>query len=857
MQNEREFRGCMGTIMHLFDFNRALTTRKILPPRTFSGELEAPQKSLEIPGRGKKDENDNEEKKRNPNVVARLMGLDTMPDKSKSGDHSRSSSVSSKQISIDKEQHTYPVSLPKSRSVGEGYSPMPYNIARVGQTLDSRSHSFREHSQEKQLEEFKRDFEARQSLQYSERSQYFQHENLNFDPNNFQQRSHDAGGLFYRDKFMDSPRTSPSARKRYTQSTEFLDALEYLQKNEKILVKAHHDSTPLLARHSNPPHYGLANKSYAQERAPRPNMKELAGSRSPLPLHSRSSSPTRNSATTLPATIVVLKPNSGLATRTSEKLKNYKDESGQNSKATSTEFRKTRDIPQLKEGKNNGNHVSKAFKELDSEDDSASISSSNKKLLPKITLKRSLSANGNEASSGLRNLSSKSNLGLQSSPRPGKSMTDNSKEEKKVVAKKDSQCLRRSEVRKVSSRSHSVPRPDKDVHDRSASTGYARSSNSTTDSAKKKPDSQNLMSKRKTQSKKDTLPLTQSKERMAGLGGKGENAQGIIVNAGANHSEDKIEAIIQEERPIDNGVDGSCKQHSVDVKSEFPSPNSVLDGPFQQEIPSPLNTKEVTTDFHELREKLCSLKSDGNDTSDSDQSVHVFHEVEMLKLIPEDGVLAARTELSSDKSMDLDEMHRPNFESVDVEGIPFTKGNEASLLYVRNLLVSAGFNNDNILKTAAQPIDPQVFYRLEDYYNDAQENNPSMKTINGIQGFEKSQLALDFVNRKLLFELVNEILGKKLKPFLDTRPWIRPAKLTRPHMSTGKKLLQEVWDEISSSPEVDCKIIEDVENLISKDMRIEAPWAPDNEDIEKIRFKVEHLIFDHLLEEFVFDLFSR
>lgn len=855
--------------MRLFDFNRGLTTRKILPPRTFSGELEAPRKSLEIPGREKKDEGDNEEKKRNPNVVARLMGLDAMPDKSKSGDHSRSSSAissaSSKQISIDKEQHTYPVSLPKSRSVGEFYSPLPYNLASVGQKLDSRSHSFREHPQEKQLEEFKRDFEARQSLQYSEPSQYFQHENFKFDHNIVHQRSDDARGLLYRDQFMDSPRTPASARKRYTQSTEFLEALEYLQKNEEILLKAHRDSNPLLARHSNPPHYGVAKKTYAQERAPRPNMKELAGSRSPLHLHSRSSSPSRNSASTLPATIVVLKPNSGLATRTSEKLINYKDESGQNSKDTSTDFRKTRDIPQLKEGKNNGNHVSKAFRELDSEDDSASITSSNRKLLPKITSNRSMSANGNEASSALRNLSSqscRSNLELQGSPRPGKRMTGNCKEEKKVVAKKDAQCLRRSEVKKVSSRSPSVPRPNKDVYDRSASTGYARSSNSTTDSSKKKPDPQNLMSKRKNQSKKDTLPSTQSKDRMAGLEGKGENAQGIIANVVATHSEDKIEAIIQEERPIDNGVDGSCKQSCVDVKSEFPSPNSVLDGLFQQESPSPLNTKEVTTDFHELREKLCSLKSDGNDTSDSDQSVHVFHEVEMLKLIPEDGVLAARTELSSDKSMDLDEMQRPNFESVDVEGIPFTEGKEASLLYVRNLLVSAGFNNDNILKATgwsypSHPIDPQVFDRLEDYYNDAQENNPSMKTSNGIQGCEKSKLSLDFVNRKLLFELVNEILGKKLKPFLDTQPWIKPAKLTRRHMSIGKKLLQEVWDEISSSPEVDCKILEDVEDLISKDMRIEAPWAPDNEDIEKVGFEVEHLIFDHLLQEFVFDLLSR
>ena len=91
-----------------------------------------------------------------------------------------------------------------------------------------------------------------------------------------------------------------------------------------------------------------------------------------------------------------------------------------------------------------------------------------------------------------------------------------------------------------------------------------------------------------------------------------------------------------------------------------------------------------------------------------------------------------------------------------------------------------------------------------------------MKNINGNQRCKKSKLALEFVNRKMMFEIVNENLGKKLKPFLDSRPWINPAKLSCRYMSIGKKLLQEVWDEISRSPEVDCKILEDVEALISK-----------------------------------------
>jgi len=47
-----------------------------------------------------------------------------------------------------------------------------------------------------------------------------------------------------------------------------------------------------------------------------------------------------------------------------------------------------------------------------------------------------------------------------------------------------------------------------------------------------------------------------------------------------------------------------------------------------------------------------------------------------------------------------------------------------------------------------------------------------------------------------------------------------------------------------------------VEASISNGMCSEAPWALERNDIDKVGFEVEHIIFDYLLEEFTLNLLS-
>eukprot|EP01018_Ginkgo_biloba_P015774 Gb_38190 [translate_table: standard] len=879
MHGEKDFHGCMRGVLHLFDFNQALTSRKILPGQKFCDELEDSRKSFDVPSKLMK--HDNEEKKRTPNVVARLMGLDIMPNDSSKVDQSAGSSTSAKNtltICPDKKQQNRPPTFLKSRSVhilNDISSSLSHNVVSEGKKLQFGSRSFREHPQEKQLEEFKREFEA---SQYRDHPQYLQHENLKFRQDNVEEK---ANQFLFRDKFTDSKRTP--AQERHNQSKEFLDALDYLQKNEEVFLKALHNPNPLLPRRTCPSRSEDTDKVSAQEFMPKSNTKELAsppftGSKMQketlLPLNSRSNLPSKNLSGLLPATIVILKPNPGNVTHTNMQSKNYNVEVKQSRKDTSKDLGNKKEIARENLKRLTVSSTKKVSKQVDLHEDCNSISSSRRKMPPLITSSsKELSINGGEVPSApkkLSNRTAKNSPRLQSSSKLGTSVEVRSEEEKNVSVKKEAQCQRGSKERKVSSRTCHAPWVDREVNvnDRIASAAF--SSNCATAESAKKTNSQNLIVKGKTSSRKGPSSLSKGKDRKIDPGTKVGNAQVAVGNPLVVDAEVDIQTIFKE-CPTDNTLHGTCEQpcgevaDGVDEKCEHPSPVSVLDGPFQQESPSPIKLKDTATDFHELRTKLCLLKQNRDDLRDSDQDGQVHHVEDMasqVENIQVESSLAAQEEMAASKSLCSFKMQSSQFESLGIEGIPYPEGKEANLLYVRNVFVSAGFSNDNILAftrwySPAHPIDPHVFDQLENYYHELKAVNPCKNSgSESCQACVKSNVWLDELHRKLMFELVDEIVGQKIKPYLNTRAWINPVKPNLRYMSTGKQLLSEVWNEICTCPEADCEILEDVEALVAGDMVKEAPWAGDSEDIEKVGFELEQQIFSYLLEELVLDFLS-
>jgi len=101
---------------------------------------------------------------------------------------------------------------------------------------------------------------------------------------------------------------------------------------------------------------------------------------------------------------------------------------------------------------------------------------------------------------------------------------------------------------------------------------------------------------------------------------------------------------------------------------------------------------------------------------------------------------------------------------------------------------------------------------------------------------------------------MDEILCEKVKPFLKIFPWVNPKKLNFCYKSTSEQLLEELWSEMYCFPKVDCKIFEDVNALVNRDLaNIEECPMVSHEDVEKIGLEVQLHIFNSLIEEVVAD----
>ncbi|KAH9311679.1 hypothetical protein KI387_026714, partial [Taxus chinensis] len=533
-------RGCMGAFRHLLDFTHP---RKKQSLQSGCQESEAPNKSPEKKNMPTE----------NVNVVARLMGLERM---AKDDEQQWRSSRSKPPL-----KH---LSLTKSRSLNtlsETLDPPTPAVDMRNQKLHFRSHSFRERPQDKQLQEFKRNFEATQRFHYRE------HSHSENKHNHFQQRSDGAGAFLLKD----------TPGKRHNQSKDFVEALEYLQNKEKIFLRALHNPNSFLATQiqSQYTHKTSSQEwSVKQLGSTKISSPSLANHNHAIPLHSK---PSKNSVNQLLAKVAVLEPNSANAKNTNQQLKTYR------------ESRFSREIPFKRERKLKGKCSRKASQELYSKEESSGSDS----LLQTIASSHNSSAKGEEYFPNASRVSSRSGksspgMGMQCSPMFRKEI---SKEE----ARKVSECLRDSDKKNLPSKPCSVTRRNRDVRDRIAA-GHSSSGEFAIASSKKGLHRPNLMLKVKPLNEKTTLALANYKDRKPGVTEENENALAKdVINIS---TEDETEDAFLK-YPVANRVN-DCEEvlASIGEKCELPSPISVLDGHFQQESPSPINIKENATNLH-------------------------------------------------------------------------------------------------------------------------------------------------------------------------------------------------------------------------------------------------------------------
>lgn len=291
----------MGGLLNLFDFNQAHNGRRLLTEKRHGNGLEAPRNSLDVsletpPSNEVKNEDipyayemnkvpttrkktsgmpmktliaqemskEKGSKRRTPSVIARLMGLDAMPAESISVKHIKETEIhpqknnSGNQKQWPKSPHDAPffekhLKVPTSKPLKESSLPKPYEqpIDHTEQRNLYGSLPFREHPQEKQLQEFKKQFAAWQASKIQDHSKSVQPDDLKMQLAEKQmlvyEKLNEAKMALVHESVINSQHLATD--EELQSSKEFLNALEVLQSNKELFLKFLQEPNSLLEKH--------------------------------------------------------------------------------------------------------------------------------------------------------------------------------------------------------------------------------------------------------------------------------------------------------------------------------------------------------------------------------------------------------------------------------------------------------------------------------------------------------------------------------------------------------------------------------------------------------------------------------
>lgn len=299
--SNKDFPGCMGGLLNLFDFNQAHNGRRLLTEKRHGDGLEAPRNSLDVsletpPSREVKNEDipyayemnkvpttrkkvsgmpmktliaqemskEKGSKRRTPSVIARLMGLDAMPAESMSVQHIKAAEIHP-QKNNSGNQKQWPKSprdaqffqkhleVPTSKPAKEYSLPKPDEqpIDHTDQKNFYGTLPFRDHPQEKQLQEFKKQFAAWQASKIQDHSKSVQPDELKMQLAEKQmlvcEKLNEAKMALVHENFIDAQHLATD--EKLQSSKEFLNALEVLQSNKDLFLKFLQEPNSLLAKH--------------------------------------------------------------------------------------------------------------------------------------------------------------------------------------------------------------------------------------------------------------------------------------------------------------------------------------------------------------------------------------------------------------------------------------------------------------------------------------------------------------------------------------------------------------------------------------------------------------------------------
>ncbi|KAL6503854.1 hypothetical protein OROGR_025777 [Orobanche gracilis] len=151
--------------------------------------------------------------------------------------------------------------------------------------------------------------------------------------------------------------------------------------------------------------------------------------------------------------------------------------------------------------------------------------------------------------------------------------------------------------------------------------------------------------------------------------------------------------------------------------------------------------------------------------------------------------------------------------------------------YVHKILKRAGIDDKGKWHTVSHPLDPSIFYYLE--------------LFSGGGGDVLNRRC----NRELIFQLVDELLAEILKPYLDFKPWVDTNLPV--HGIDQFVLCNELCKKIGDFPTADCRVLEDIDSLIEKDLCKLSLDGYFVDEGERLVCEIEGEIMDRLLCETV------
>ncbi|KAH8955598.1 hypothetical protein BDL97_08G148000 [Sphagnum fallax] len=171
--------------------------------------------------------------------------------------------------------------------------------------------------------------------------------------------------------------------------------------------------------------------------------------------------------------------------------------------------------------------------------------------------------------------------------------------------------------------------------------------------------------------------------------------------------------------------------------------------------------------------------------------------------------------------------------------------------YVNDLLVMSGLTEEvssGINAKANKKCIDDIYTQTEDHF----QLKESVRLENGEQGRKQERMYKQGVDQHLLFDCVNEILRRRIEPFLSPQPWGKPYLGRKP---AGQQLVQEVWDELQ---DLHCPLVDAYDALyaiLQKDYtRKEFQWLDFSVEIGEVGFQLADMILEEIVEAAVQDV---